>query len=216
MPQDRGDGAQDRLYSNHPRHHWRQLSCAILLAWTGCAAKQLTPCDTPPPFFTRLEASLQINPDHHGRSMPTVVQVLQLKDSFRMEKANFQKLWGAPDKLLEQDLLHVAEFTLAPGETLEQWIPRDPKARFVVVMGHFRDPLGYNWRRVEELRPVFAPLCQRQATGDKDKPGPLDTQLRFKLYARQIERMRTVPQADETRHEPPRPGEPLPHDGRKR
>ena len=164
-----------------------------LHAWTGCAAKRIEPCDKPPPFYLRLEASDRVNPDQRGRSMPTLVQILQLKDSLRVEQTNFQGMWNKPEALLKDDLLQVAEFTVAPGQSVERWITRDPKAQFVVAMGLFRQPLGYSWRTLTVLPSVPKNLCtEEQALGRHGKPRTTDEQLRFKLQGYQIDLLRTT------------------------
>jgi|GEM_PF-2169941 len=169
------------------------MSLFALLAWTGCAAKRLEPCDKPPPFYLRLEASDRVNPDPRGRSMPTLVQILQLKDSLRVEQTNFRGMWDKPEALLKDDLLQVAEFTVAPGQSVERWITRDPKAQFVVAMGLFRQPLGYSWRTLTVLPSVPKNLCtDEQAVGRHDKPRVTDEQLRFKLQGYQIDLLRTT------------------------
>ncbi len=190
------------------------LSCLALLACTACAAKRLNTCDKPPPFYLRLEASDRVNPDPRGRSMPTVVQILQLEDSLRVEQASFRGLWSKPEAALEKDLLQVSEFTVAPGQTLERWIPRDPKARYVVAMGLFRQPLGYAWRTVTVLPSVPENLCIEKPPGDHGPPNPLDEQLRFKLQGYQIDLLRAAPQADFPTFEKPDSGA-LPPLGRK-
>lgn len=165
------------------------MACA-LFGVSACAARKLPPCDTPPPFLARIEAAERINPDAHGRPHPTVVRIVQLSDSFRLERAGFQKIWNDPKAVLEKDLLESTEFTVAPGQTLERWIQRDPKARYVVAMGLFRQPLGYAWRTVAELEPVRQDQCVEQPAGDRGSPGLRDTQLRLKLQGYQIDVLR--------------------------
>jgi type VI secretion system protein VasD len=176
-----------------PTGHWLRLltSACSLLALPACtAAKALGGCDKPPPFYTRLEAAERINPDAHGSPLPTHVQFLQLKDSIRLERAGFYKLWADPKALLGEDLLESAEFVIAPGQTLERWVQRAPEARYVVAIGLFRQPLGYAWRTVAELPPVPAALCEEKPAGSLGEPDPLDVQLRFKLQGYQIDLLR--------------------------
>nr|WP_232537801.1 type VI secretion system lipoprotein TssJ [Cystobacter fuscus] len=161
-------------------------------AGTSCAKRiGPTPCETPPPMQVVLDVSEQVNPDPRGRSLPTVVQVIQLKDSAKLERAGFRDLWGRPKEFLGEDLLQVAEFTVAPGQKLQRWIQRDPKARFILTMGHFRQPLGYSWRTVSALDPVLPPFCVERAAGDQGEPRPGDVQLRYRLQGYQIDMLRT-------------------------
>ncbi|WP_434391119.1 type VI secretion system lipoprotein TssJ [Melittangium boletus] len=158
------------------------------LADSGCV-KRLGPavCETPPPFQVSLEISEQVNPDARGRSLPTVVQVLQLKDSAKLTRAGFRDLWGRPKEFLGEDLLQVTEFTVSPGQKLQQWIQRDPKAHFVLAMGHFRQPLGYSWRTVKALAPVPEIFCVERPAGDQGKPRPGDLVLPYRLQGYQID-----------------------------
>ncbi|WP_414639183.1 type VI secretion system lipoprotein TssJ [Archangium sp.] len=159
---------------------------------TSCAKRVgPTPCETPPPMQVVLDVSEQVNPDPRGRSLPTVVQVIQLKDSAKLERAGFRDLWGRPKEFLGEDLLQVAEFTVAPGQKVQRWIQRDPKARFILTMGHFRQPLGYSWRTVIALDPVLPPFCVERPAGDQGEPRPGDVQLRYRLQGYQIDILRT-------------------------
>lgn len=170
------------------------MSLLALLACSACAAKRLEPCDKPPPFYLHLEASDRTNPDPRGRAMPTLVHILQLKDSLRVEQTSFRAMWDKPELLLKEDLLHVAEFTVAPGQSLEKWIPRDPKANFVLAMGLFRQPLGYSWRTLTVLPSVPKYLCTDEPpVGPRGGPRPVDEQLRFKLQGYQIDLLRLSP-----------------------
>ncbi|OJH38140.1 type VI secretion system-associated lipoprotein [Cystobacter ferrugineus] len=164
----------------------------MVLACSACAAKRFETCDKPPPFYLRLEASERVNPDPRGRSMPTLVQILQLRDSIRAEQSSFRDLWGKPEALLKEDLLQVAEFTVAPGQEVARWIPRDPKTQFVVAMGLFRQPLGYSWRTLTMLPSVPKHLCTDEPVGQRG-PRATDAQLRFKLEGYQIDLLRASP-----------------------
>lgn len=157
---------------------------------SGCMKNITPPCETPPPILVHLDVSEQVNPDTRGRSLPTVVQVLQLKDSVKLERAGFRDLWNRPEEYLGEDLLQVAEFTVAPGQKLDRWIQRDPKARFVLAMGHFRQPLGYSWRTVSALEPVLPVFCVERPAGDQGAPRPGDVQLRYRLQGYQIDLLR--------------------------
>jgi type VI secretion system protein VasD len=180
------------------------IPCILLLLCTGCAAKRLDTCARPPPFYLRIEASDRVNPDRNGRSMPTVVQILQLKGSLRVEQTSFQKLWDKPKEHLAEELLQVLEFTIAPGQSVEHWIPRDPEASYVVAMGLFREPMGYSWRAVTKLPSVPESQCGAPPPGDRDPPKSMDEQLRFNLHDRQLELLRAPPpQADTSTVEQP-------------
>jgi type VI secretion system protein VasD len=164
-------------------------ACALMLP--GCATSQSATCDKPPPFFARLEAADTINPDKNGRPLPTVVQFVQVKDSAKLERASYQKLWSDPKALLGEDFLQTVEFIVPPGGEVKHWVQRDPKAQFVAAVGHFRQPLGYSWITVARLPPVSEDQCEEPPVGDRDEsPKPEDTQLRFKLQGYKIDFLR--------------------------
>ncbi|ATB26777.1 type VI secretion protein [Melittangium boletus DSM 14713] len=119
--------------------------------------------------------------------MPTVVQIFQLKDSSKLERAGFHDLWNHPKEFLGEDLLQLAEFTVSPGQKVQRWIQRDPKAHFVLAMGLFRQPLGDSWRTVTALAPVPTLFCIERTTGAQDNPRPGDVQLRYRLQGYQID-----------------------------
>jgi len=169
----------------------RVMAVCALLALPGCATDKAAACEAPPPFFARLEAAGDVNPDAYGRPLPTHVQFLQIKDSTRLERASSQKLWSDPKALLGEDLLQTAEFVVAPGHEAKHWVQRDPKAQFVAAIGLFRQSLGYSWLAVAKLPPVSKNQCEEPPAGDRgDAPHPEDTQLRFKLQGYQIDFLR--------------------------
>ncbi|MFL5348869.1 MAG: type VI secretion system lipoprotein TssJ [Hyalangium sp.] len=191
-------GGMSNLHQNHAwklPHGARALGsvaagCA-LLALPGCATGKASACDTPPPFFARVVASKDVNQDALGRPLPTVVQFLQVKDSVKLERASFQKLWTDPKLILGEDYLLSAEFVVAPGHEAGHWVQRDPKAQFVAALGLFRQPLGYAWLAVAKLPPVPSSQCVEQPAGGRSaSPGSDDTQLRFKLQGYQIDFLR--------------------------
>ncbi|WNG18826.1 type VI secretion system lipoprotein TssJ [Cystobacter fuscus] len=164
----------------------------VALLCNACAAKRFETCDKPPPFYLQLVASDRVNPDPRGRAMPTLVQILQLRDSIRVEQSSFRDLWGKPETLLKEDLLQVAEFTVAPGQEVARWISRDPKAQFVVAMGLFRRPQGDSWREITMLPSVPKHLCTDEPVGQRG-PRATDKQLRFKLEGYQIDLLQGSP-----------------------
>ncbi|GEL72105.1 hypothetical protein MVI01_38890 [Myxococcus virescens] len=176
---------------------------AALSGSAGCVKRVPQACETPPPFQVVVDASEQLNPDARGRSLPTVVQIVQLKDSVRLERAGFKDLWGKPEEFLKEDLLQVAELVIPPGRQVKRWVQRDPKARFVLAMGHFRQPLGYSWRTVAALPVVEEARCVERPAGDQGDPKPGDEVFRYRLQGYQIDLMfRPMTQAPEPRLQP--------------
>ncbi len=176
----------------HPPHAGQGLrlltSACALLALPACATDAA--CDKPPPFFARLEAAERVNPDKLGSSLPTVVQLIQIKDSIKLERGGFYKLRDEQKDFLGEDLLDSVEFTVPSGQTIERWVQRAPEARYVVAIANFRQPLGYAWRAVAELPPVPPGQCKEQPAGDRGDPGVMDLQLNFKLQGYQIDLLR--------------------------
>lgn len=168
---------------------WGVVAALVMGGSAGCAKRVPQACETPPPFQVVVDASEQLNPDSRGRSLPTVVQIVQLKDSVRLERAGFKDLWGKPEELLKEDLLQVAEVVVPPGRQVTRWVQRDPKARFVLAMGHFRQPLGYSWRTVAVLPPVEESRCVERPAGDQGEPKPGDEVFRYRLQGYQIDIM---------------------------
>lgn len=141
-----------------------------------------SPCEQPPPFTLRLEAGARLNPDDQGRSLPTNVQVFQLKDSRRFEAAEFQDLWQRSKEVLEDDLVAVDEFTLDPSQSLTRQLNRSPKAEYVAVLGVFRRPAGQAWRDVERL-----PRIKPEECGPAAKAGSREAALRFSIEDYRVE-----------------------------
>lgn len=198
-----GAGAEQRA----ARYRWWGVVTALGLTAmggsAGCAKRVPQACETPPPFQVVVDAAEQLNPDARGRSLPTVVQIVQLKDSVRLERAGFKDLWGKPEELLKEDLLQVAEVVVPPGRQVKRWVQRDPKARFVLAMGHFRQPLGYSWRAVTVLPPVEEQQCVERPAGDQGEPRPEDEVFRYRLQGYQIDLMlRPVSQGPEQQPHP--------------
>lgn len=105
----------------------------------------------PVPLDVSVTASERLNPDEQGQSLPTVVRILQLKGTARMEGAEFDALYRRGKEVLGEDLLRTDELTLSPGQTVKLRLERDPAARAAVAVGLFRKPSGLSWRAVAEL-----------------------------------------------------------------
>ena len=160
---------------------------AVLLSGLLAGACTHTPpapavCEEPPPFLIRLDASERLNPDDQGRSLPTNIQVFQLKDARRFEAAEFQDLWQRPKDVLEEDLLAVDELTLEPGQKLAREVNRTPKAEYLAVVGVFRRPAGLVWRAVERLPRVRPEDCRPTS-----KDASREAALRFLIEDYRVE-----------------------------
>jgi type VI secretion system protein VasD len=132
-----------------------------------------------------------LNPDAEGHSLHTVVRVLQLEELTRLRAIRTPaELLLNPREALGDDLLGPPQdLTLAPGERLSRWFARDPKARFVVVVGmFFQSPAGAPWWSAYEFQPVRASRCPEGAQVAQERiPGEGDARPRFRLEGYRIE-----------------------------
>lgn len=131
------------------RHGW-VLGLAAAAAWLSCAH---TPAEPPAraAFTLRLTAGERLNPDELGRSLPTAVQVLQLKSATKLESADVIGLMRDAKGLLGDALLSTDEVLLAPGADRELTITPEKEARFLAIVGIFRRPSATSWRELIEL-----------------------------------------------------------------
>ncbi|HLL56269.1 MAG TPA: type VI secretion system lipoprotein TssJ [Myxococcaceae bacterium] len=143
------------------------------------------PCDTPPPFHLTLESSWKLNPGQDGRSLHTIVQVLQVQGISRLQAAAASPdVFHRTEEVLGDELLGAPEeLPVGPADKTTRWFPRDPKARYVVVIGRFLEaPAGTHWWSAYELRPSYTPRCLESTGPDQARvPGTGDDQARFYL-----------------------------------
>lgn len=149
----------------------------------ACAHRPAGPsvCETPPSFNVVLEAADRLNVDSQGRSLPTLVRVLTLKSSSKLESADFTDLWNKPDDILGEDVLQVDELTVDPEQTLARWYPRSPKATHVALVALYRQPAGSAWRSVVTLPAVPPELCVEETQPRTGPARPKDAQVKFHL-----------------------------------
>ena len=112
----------------------------------------------PAPIDIEIEASDRLNPDEGGRSLPTLVRVLQLKAAGKLEAADYGAVYRGEREALGEDLLQVDELVVSPGEKVRKRIARDKGATVLGVVGVFRSPSGGTWRRVIELPRASKPF----------------------------------------------------------
>ncbi|HEY0289388.1 MAG TPA: type VI secretion system lipoprotein TssJ [Pseudomonas sp.] len=78
--------------------------------------------------------------DMNALSVPTLVRVYQLRDSRAIERASYDSLLNNDDSKLNSDLLDMRALLVKPGEGVQLSVPMDKDARFVAVVGLFRQP----------------------------------------------------------------------------
>lgn len=134
------------------------LALTALTIGSACGGKQppASPCALP--VTVDVSATERSNPDEDGQPLPTVVRVLQLTHSVRVEEASFVQLWEQLDDTLGDQLIQKQEVTVFPGKVAHLNLELDPKARYLVGMGVFRQPTGTQWRSVLPL-PASERLC---------------------------------------------------------
>jgi type VI secretion system protein VasD len=130
-----------------------QLVRVVAILLVGAAVLVLTGCGTSP---TRLEAKVaageDANKDEHGRSLPIVVRVYELKSTGGFQSADFFSIYDQEAATLGGDLLAREELQLRPGE--EQQIVREvaPDAQHLGVVGAFRQVDKARWRATHPLK----------------------------------------------------------------
>lgn len=163
------------------RQRWSAWGvCALALALGGCTRGAAPECPGGRPVHVTLRAAERLNPDALGRALPTRVQVLQLASAQRLEGADPAALWEDPAAALGEDLVAHDTLTLDPGAPLARWYRVPARARFVAVVGHFRQPSGSGWRDWVEV-PAPAGPCPAEGARLQGPPAARDAQLHFDL-----------------------------------
>lgn len=165
---------------------WRVFTL-LCLAGAACSRGVRPPCENAPPFYVTLRASDRLNPDGQGHSLTTMIRVLQLKGTTRLEGLDFADVWQRGKETLGEDLLQSNDTSIDPGNTMTFGFPRDPKAAYAVVMGIFRLPSSRSWRSVVRLPDVPADQCTAQPAEVKSKPSKEDTQFGFVVQDFRVE-----------------------------
>lgn len=134
----------------------------------------------PKSALVMIEASDRVNVDDAGRSLPTVVNLLQVPSLDKIEGSSFDDIWQRPEETFQDQLLSSTSQTIYPGKGLDKpmSIDLDPKAKFLVAMAVFRQPSGTTWRATYELPVTENEICAAQDKG---------IYLRFMLQDYQIE-----------------------------
>jgi type VI secretion system protein VasD len=121
-----------------------------------------------------------------------MVALYPLKAAPKLDSLDFSEVWSIPEKVLGSDLLKKDELVVAPGQTLEQWVARDPKTAYVLAVGFFRQPSGTSWRAVAPLPNAYGAACER-AEQRSGLPLPDDVRVRFSLEDFAIDSVSTTP-----------------------
>jgi len=78
--------------------------------------------------------------DMNALSVPTMVRVYQLSDEKAVERASYDKLINNDESALIGDLLDKQSVVVNPEQGAQLNIPLDPNAKFIAIVGLFRNP----------------------------------------------------------------------------
>ncbi|MCC8463170.1 MULTISPECIES: type VI secretion system lipoprotein TssJ [Photorhabdus] len=83
-------------------------------------------------------------------SVPALVRVYQLRDNRALEKADYTDLLENGDRILGADCLASREVVVKPGSQASLNMPMAAQAKYVAVVGLFRNPdlAGATWRLI--------------------------------------------------------------------
>lgn len=153
---------------------WKNKFClpAVVLLLSGCGLTQAvtdsTVSATKSIFYKQIKvlhldftAREALNTDaseSNSASQPVLVRVYQLRDDKLFQKTVYQQLAGDGDDALKDDLLSSRNVVIKPGTAASLDMPMEKDAKFVAVVGLFRNPdlTKDQWRLVlsrEELDP---------------------------------------------------------------
>jgi type VI secretion system VasD/TssJ family lipoprotein len=126
------------------------LAGAALVALPGCAKRHLLV--GPAPVHVVFTATSDLNSGNRVRGFRLNYRILQLAEVPSLEGVQIAAFWGREKELLKTSVLGTpAEGFLMPGAKKEESIPREPKARAVLVEGDFYRPKGSCWFHVHPL-----------------------------------------------------------------
>ena len=130
------------------------LSIALV---TSCAHDPPPPPGPPckePDLKVTVRGSDRLNMDETGRSLAVVVRIYQLKSLKTLDDADFDQVWQHDKETLGEDLVSVAEVTVAPSDKQVVPVKRAPDAHYLVAVGLFRKPDGITWRATRRMNPI--------------------------------------------------------------
>jgi type VI secretion system protein VasD len=132
----------------------RLLAVAALTALAACGGqppKQDKPPAPAPVLRIDVAAAADANRGPSGQALPIVIRLYELKAQGAFSGADFFSLYDREAKALGGELIAREELTLAPGQTRQIVKPLDPQARYLGVLGAFRDIDRASWRALVPL-----------------------------------------------------------------
>jgi type VI secretion system protein VasD len=153
------------------------LGAAGLLGAPACSTP--VPPEVPKPCDVQivtldLYAADNINPNERGNPRPVVVRLYQLKDSVRMQNAQYDDILLADKATLEDDLLKRDELEVYPNDLVEVKFQRIKEASTLAGVALFHGPKGQSWKTFYEfpLPPGEVACGGRKADAGKPEPDP--------------------------------------------
>lgn len=138
----------------------RQILCPVLIAvalaaLNACGGKPPKEAEPPPPPPPQLRidvsSSSNANRGPAGQALPIVVRLYELKAQGAFSGADFFSLYDRESETLGGELIAREELTLAPGQSGQIDKPLDTEARYLGVLGAFRDIDRASWRSLVPL-----------------------------------------------------------------
>lgn len=105
----------------------------------------------PPELRVDLSAASNVNRGPGGQALPIVVRLYELKAQGAFSGADFFSLYDRESETLGGELIAREELTLAPGQSSQVRKPLSPEARYLGVLGAFRDIDRASWRGLVPL-----------------------------------------------------------------
>ena len=144
-------------FSMRVRRLWSCLLIAgVLTGLAACGGKppkvEKPPAPKAPPVLTvDLSAGSNVNRGPGGQALPIVVRLYELKAQGAFSGADFYSLYDRESETLGAELIAREELTLAPGQSSQVRKPLSPEARYLGVLGAFRDIDRAAWRGLVPL-----------------------------------------------------------------
>lgn len=131
------------------------LATAVVLTTLAACGGQPPKEDKPPApapvLRVDVAAAADANRGPAGQGLPIVVRLYELKAQGAFSGADFYSLYDREAKALGGELIAREELTLAPGQTRQIVKPLNPQARYLGVLGAFRDIDRATWRALVPL-----------------------------------------------------------------
>lgn len=134
----------------------RVLVAGMVVALAACGGKPPKVVAPPPPaaapvLQVNASAASNVNRGPGGQALPIVVRVYELKAQGAFTGADFFSLYDRESETLGGELIAREELTLAPGQSGQIRKPLNPEARYLGVLGAFRDIDRASWRSLVPL-----------------------------------------------------------------